>query len=97
MSEIPTRNQNLIKIADLRDKLLSLMNPEVLSKLADLLSSMGGDRNTFVVQFRTWAERNGPDCRYAAMAKRFFLEEQAENIAKEICNIYHSWARFYEK
>jgi len=73
------------------------MDPEVLGKLADLLESMGGDRNTFVSQFRIWIDKNGPDCRYAAMAKKFFLEEQAETIAKEICDLYHNWARSYEK
>lgn len=90
-------NQNIIKLAELRDKLLQLMNPEVLGKLANLLESMGGDRNTFVYQYRMWINKNGTECRYAAMAKKFFLEEQAEGIAKEICDLYYNWARHYEK
>lgn len=95
--KIPARDQNIIKIAELRDNLLSLMQPEVLSKLADLLESLGGDRNSFAIQYRTWIQTNGPDCRYASMAKNFFLKEQAEGIAKEICNLYHNWAKVYEK
>lgn len=95
--DIPARDQNLIKLANLRDNLLDLMQPEVLGKLANLLESMGGDRGAFVTQFRTWVTKNGEDCRYAAMAKRFFLEEQSEKVAMAICDLYHSWAKTYEK
>lgn len=91
------RDRNLIILAELRDHLLGLMQPDVLKNLASLLEAMGGDKNAFVHQFRTWLENNGEDCRYAAMAKNFFLQDQAENVAEMICTLYHEWAKAYEK
>lgn len=90
------RDRNLIILAELRDHLLGIMQPELLEKLAGLLEAMGGDKNSFVHQFRTWVEKNGEDCRYASMAKNFFLQDQAENVAKMICVLYHDWAKAYE-
>lgn len=90
------RDQTLLDLAYLRDNLLSLMKPEVLSSLADLLQALGTD-NSFVHQFRTWVEKNGSDCRYAQYARQFFLDDHAENVALEICKLYNNWAKYYDK
>jgi hypothetical protein len=90
------RNNNLVNLGKLRESLKLLMNPELLGKLADLLEAMGSDKNSFLKQFNFWLEKNGEDCRYAEIAKQFFIEEEAEGIAKQIITLYHDWARYYE-
>ena len=91
------RDDTLFKLADLRESLKSFMKPEVLESLADLLESLGGDGGSPVQQYKFWIEKNGPDCRYASFAKQFFLDDHAENVAKYIIWLYHSWAKAYEK
>lgn len=91
------KDQTLYKLADLRKSLKSFMKPAVLSKLADLLESLGGDKKSHVEQYKFWIEKNGPDCRYASFAKQFFLDDHAENVAQYINHLYHNWSRFYEK
>jgi hypothetical protein len=90
------QDNNLVRLGKLQESLKSLMNPELLSKLADLLEAMGNDKNSFLKQFNFWLEKKGKDCRYAEIAKQFFVEEQAEGIAKQIIKLYHDWARYYE-
>ena len=91
------RDKNIIDLAYLRDNLLGLMNPDILKQLANLLEALGSNNSAFVHQFRTWVERNGSDCRYANMARKFFLENQSENVAMAICELYNHWAKFYDK
>ena len=90
------RNDTLLKLASLRDSLTTLVKPDVLKHLVDLAQALGTDRNSFVKQFKFWVEKNGEDCRYAAMAKQFFLQDQAENVAKQINYLYHNWSKHYE-
>jgi len=90
------RNDTLLKLASLRDSLIQFAKPEVLKKILDLCEALGTDRNSFVKQFKFWAEKNGEDCRYAAMAKQFFLQDQAESVAKQINWLYHNWSKYYE-
>ena len=91
-----TENVVLLRLAALRDSLITYANPEFLKKLLDLCEALGTDRNSFVKQFKFWLEKNGEDCRYAAMAKNFFLADQSEIVAKEINWLYHNWSKFYE-
>jgi len=91
------RNYTLLKIASLRDTLLPFVQPGVLKRIVSLAETLGTDRNSFITQFKFWIEKNGEDCRYAGMAKTFFLEDQAKHVAKEINWLYHNWARFYEE
>jgi len=91
-----SRNDSLLRLAALRENLLYFVDPKVLSKIVDLVEAMGTDRNTFLKQFQFWIKKNGPDCRYAAMAKTFFLEDQAEKIALEINWLYHNFGKHYE-
>ena len=91
------KDLSLIRLADLRESLKSFMNPKVLSKLGDLLESLGGDRKSFVQQYKFWIKKNGPDCRYASFAKQFFLDDHAENVAQYIIWLYRNWAIYYEK
>ena len=92
-----SRNFTLLKIAALRDTLLPFIKPEVLKRIVSLAEALGTDRNSFLKQFKFWVEKNGEDCRYAAMAKTFFLEDQANSVAKEINWLYHNWSRHYEE
>jgi hypothetical protein len=43
-----------------------------------------------------WSKKNGPDCRYATMAKNFFLQEQVTKVAEVINYLYHNWSKHYE-
>lgn len=86
----------LIQLAKLRENLKVLMEPKLLSSLAGLLNTLGEDRSSFVKQYKFWIEKNGKDCRYAAMAKTFFEKDNADNVAKSIIDIYHNWAKYYE-
>lgn len=90
-------NEILIRLSKLKKSLNSLMNPDILKKLASLLDAFGPGNRSFVEQFEFWVEKNGSDCRYATMAKEFFLQENASGVAKEICYLYNNWAKFYEK
>lgn len=90
------RSQTLLKLASLRDTLITLTKPNILKKLIDLTEALGTDRNSFLKQFEFWTQKNGEDCRYAAMAKQFFLKEQAKSVAKEINWLYHNWSKYYE-
>jgi hypothetical protein len=97
MSDKDIRNDTLYKLADLRESLKSFMKPKILSKLADLLEELGGDRKSHVKQYKLWIEKNGADCRYASFAKQFFLDDHAENVAQCINELYHNWSKLYEK
>jgi len=90
-------DETICKLADLKMSLESLMDPKLLSKLASLLEAFGGRGRSFAEQYKFWVEKNGPDCRYAAMAKEFFLKENSENVAKVIIELYNDWAKHYER
>ena len=91
------RNLTLTKLADLRESLISFAKPRILEKLLDLCEALGTDRNSFVKQFKFWLDKNGPDCRYANMARQFFIQDQAESVANEINWLYHNWSKYYEE
>jgi len=90
-------DETLIKLAELKESLSVLMDPNLLKQLASLLEAFGSEHGrSFAEQYKFWVEQNGGDCRYAAMAKEFFLKQNADNVAKEIISIYHNWAKHYE-
>lgn len=90
-------SEPLIKLAELREKLQMLMQPEILRELANFLEATGGD-NSFIVRYKWFCENGekGPDCRYAAMSKNLFLQNDAENVAKAINWLYENWSKHYE-
>lgn len=90
-------NEILLKLSQFKKSLKLLMNPKVLKHLASLLEAFGPGQRSFVEQFEFWVEKNGKDCKYATLAKEFFLQDNAENVAKEIIYLYHNWAKHYEK
>lgn len=87
----------LLELAKLRENLKSLMDPSLLRELAELLNCLGVDDSSFISRYKFWIEKNGKDCRYAAMAKQFFEHDNAERVAEKIIEIYHNWAKYYEK
>lgn len=98
MSTNPT-DRTMLNLATFRENLRKMMNPEVLSHFADFLESTGSADNGFLSRYKWFAENgeNGPDCRYAVMAKEFFLRNEAEGAAKAIIWLYKNWARHYEE
>jgi hypothetical protein len=90
------RNESLLRLAALRESLIQFVKPKIFSKLIDLCEALGTDRNSFIQQYKFWLEKNGPDCRYAAMTKEFFLKDQAKGVAKEINWLYHNFSKYYE-
>lgn len=91
------RDTTLVELARLRESLRNLLHVQVLKNLTDLLEALGGDRDSFVSQYNHWVKTNGPNCRYAAYAKEFFLRDQAESVAKAIIWLYHNFAKAYEE
>lgn len=90
----------LTKLSDLRKSLRQLIQPEILNELANFLEATGGNTNSpSLVEKYDWFvhnSENGPDCRYAAMAKNIFLNDEAEETAKSINYLYHNWSKHYE-
>jgi hypothetical protein len=87
---------NIIRLAELKESLNSFVKPEILKALVELSEALGTDKNSFVQQFKFWLQKNGEDCRYAAMCKQFFLKDQAAKTAEKINFLYHNWSKFYE-
>ena len=90
------RNVTLIRLAKLRDSLISFAKPEIIKGLFGLCDALGTDKNSFVQQFQFWLNKNGEDCRYLPKIRQFFMEDQAESVAKEINWLYHNWSKYYE-
>lgn len=94
-----SQDDTLIKLSKLRKNLKEFMKPEILKSLASLLEHTAYGDGSLVERYQWFCENaeNGPDCRYAAMAKNFFLADQAENTAKDIIWLYENWAKVYKE
>jgi len=90
------QNETMLNLAALHENLKTMMKPEVLTKFTELLESIGSPDGSMLERFKFFLEKNGSDCRYAAMAKEFFLKDHASGCAKAICWLYHNWAKNYE-
>jgi erythromycin esterase-like protein len=89
----------MMNLSQFRDNLRQLLNPEVLRHMADFLEATGSqDDNNMLARYKWFCENgeNGPDCRYAVMAKEFFLRDQASDAAKALNWLYHNWSKHYE-
>ena len=75
-----------------------LLQPEVLNKFADFIEITGND-SSMIERYKWFAENSeeGSSCRYARMAKDFFLRDHAGAVAEAIVWLYHNWAKEYEK
>ena len=91
-------DQTMLNLATLRENLRKMMNPKVLREFADFLESTGKNDQSFLNRYKWFIENgeNGADCRYAVMAKEFFLKDQAAGAAKAINWLYHNWSKHYE-
>jgi hypothetical protein len=86
----------LLILAEFKEDIQNFTDPEILKKFLDFRAALGGDRDSFVTQYKAWVKKNGPDCRYATMVKNFFLQEQADKVAEVINYLYHNWSKHYE-
>ena len=95
---MPPKDIALLNLAQFRENLRKMMNPKVLKEFANFLEATGTDDNGFLARYKWFCENseNGSDCRYAEMAKEFFLKEEAANAAKAIKWLYHNWAKNYK-
>jgi len=91
------QDEALLRFAHLRKSLTQFMKPEVLKNLAKFLEDTQYGESSLMERYEWFCKNseNGPDCRYAAMAKQFFLEDQAEKTAKDIIWLYENFGRFY--
>ena len=91
-------DDTMLNLATLRENLRKMMNPEVLKQFADFLEATGTEDSSFLTRYKWFCERgeNGADCRYAVMAKEFFLKDQAEGAASAINWLYHNWSKHYQ-
>jgi hypothetical protein len=91
-------DRTMLNLAVFRENIRKMMNPEVLSQFANFLEATGSADSGFLSRYKWFAENgeNGADCRYAVMAKEFFLRDEAAGAAKAINWLYHNWAKHYE-
>jgi len=92
------KDQIMLNLAMLRDNLQKMMNPKVLASFADFLEATGTEDNSFLQRYKWFSENgeNGSSCRYAIMAKEFFLKDEAAGAAKAINWLYHNWSKHYK-
>jgi hypothetical protein len=89
----------LVKLAQQRRVLLSLMQSDLLKHFANFLEATGGDKTgTMIERYEWFSTRDGgsPDCDYAKAAKGFFMQDEATKVAKEIIWLYNNWAKEFE-
>lgn len=91
-------DETMLNLANLRENLRTLMNPEVLKHLADFLEATGQDDNALLARYKWFCEKgeNGANCRFAVVAKDFFLQDEAPGAANAINWLYHNFSKFYE-
>jgi hypothetical protein len=97
---MPTvKDQVILNLATFRENLKKLMNPAVLKKFAEFIESTGQGDESMLQRYKWFAENseNGENCRYAVMAKEFFLKDQADSAAQAVIWLYHNWAKTYER
>jgi len=89
-----TSDEVMKQLAKLRTALKEFMTPEVLGKFADLLEELGSDES-YVERYEFFAEHseNKEDCRYARMAKHYFLEESGDNVINLLEWLYNNFAK----
>ena len=97
-SQSPKIDQTMLNLAILRENLQKMMNPDILKEFANFLEATGKNDESILSRYKWFAENgeNGVDCRYAVMAKEFFLKDQANGAAKAINWLYHNWSKYYE-
>jgi hypothetical protein len=88
----------MLNLATLRKNLKAFMNPKVLSKLAEFLEVSDDPKGSMLERFEaiTRTSEYGGDCKYAQMAKTFFLKNQAEDCARAINWLYDNWSKHYK-
>jgi len=89
-------SKTMTNLVSLRRNLKSLMKPDILQKLAELLETLGADDNSLLERYQFFVDKNGLDCRYASMSKQFFLNDHAQGCAQAINWLYHNWSKTYE-
>ena len=90
------RDQVLLNLATLRENLRKLMNPAILKEFAEFLDATGEDDSSMLQRYKWFVENKDANCRYAVLAKEFFLNDQADGAAQAIIWLYHNWAKTYE-
>lgn len=93
-----SQDDTLVNLANLRRNLKDLMNPEVLRHLANFLEKTQYGESSLMERYEWFCKNaeNGPDCKYAMMAKTFFLRDQADDVAYEINWLYDNWSKNYK-
>jgi hypothetical protein len=88
----------MLNLATLRENLRKMMNPEILREFANFLEATGSDDNSLLTRYKWFCENgeNGANCRYAVLAKEFFLKDHARGAAQAIIWLYENWAKFYK-
>lgn len=82
----------LLALHELKKELLAFMQPEVLKKAAEMLELLGDGGNVDKYEyFLNHSELRG-DCRYAQLAKEFFLKEDGETAKELVGWLYKNWA-----
>lgn len=94
------KDNTLIRLSEFRDLLKELMVPEVLNQLATFIEDTEDTSSdtSMLEKYRWFCENaeNGPECRYAKMAKNLFYQLEAKKAAKTINWLYHNFGKKYE-
>lgn len=94
-----SQDDTLIVLSRFRKNIKDMMSPQVLEELAKFLEATQYGDASLVERYDWFCNNaeNGPDCRYAAMAKNLFLADQAETVAATINWLYHNFSKVYEE
>jgi hypothetical protein len=89
----------MLNLSTLRENLKKMMKPKILSKFTEFLEVTENHDGAMLERFKRISETSeyATDCKYAQMAKEFFLKDQADAAAKAICWLYHNWSCHYEE
>lgn len=89
-------DRTMLNLAALRTNLKVMMDPKILEKFAELLVALGDDSGDYLSRYEFFVRKNGRECRYAQMAKEFFLNDYGQSCADAINWLYHNWSKYYE-
>jgi hypothetical protein len=86
-------NDMMLVLERLRSSLDDFFKPETLDGFLKLREALGGDSG-LVARYKWFSENSelGSNCRYAKMAKHYFLEENGENVIMLIKYLYDNFA-----
>lgn len=89
----------MLNLHALLQNLKTMMDPQVLSKLAELLEACSSaDSGSLLERYEYFCVHSdqGGDCKYAQLAKEFFERDEAKQCADAINWLHEHWSQTYK-